>query len=73
MFKYKTTREIVERKIYISRFWKHVLTNELANDFEKDLAEFLIPLPIDQRYETDDMDYIARMVKTVRKLIKYEK
>lgn len=59
----KLRERLLERKIYISRFWKHVLTNELANDFEKDLAEFLIPLPIDQRYETDDMDYIARMVK----------
>ena len=40
-----------------------MLTNELANKFEKDLAEYLIPLPIDQRYDEQDMQYIANMVK----------
>lgn len=60
----KQLREnLLEKKIYISRFWKHVLTNERANDFERDLAEFLIPLPIDQRYNSDDMEYIAKEIK----------
>ena len=53
---------LLENKIYVSRFWKHVLSNELANDFEKDLAEYLIPLPIDQRYDVDDMKYMAMKV-----------
>lgn len=61
----KLRERLLESKIYISRFWKHVLINEFANEFEKDLAEFLIPLPIDQRYGIDDMEYIA---KTVRRL-----
>lgn len=60
----KNLREkLLENKIYVSRFWKHVLTNKLANEFEKDLAEYLIPLPIDQRYDESDMQYIATMVK----------
>lgn len=59
----KMLREnLLENKIYVSRFWKHILTNEHANDFEKDLAEYLIPLPIDQRYDKNDMDSIARKV-----------
>lgn len=53
---------LLENKIYISRFWKHVLTNELANNFEKDLAEYLIPLPVDQRYSEEDMKYIGNKV-----------
>lgn len=59
----KLREKLLDNKIYISRFWKHVLTNERANDFEKDLAEFLIPLPIDQRYNSDDMEYIAKKIK----------
>lgn len=67
VYPYLTTNKhlrdrLIANKIYISRFWKHVLTNELANEFEKDLAEYLIPLPIDQRYEKRDMEYIANMV-----------
>lgn len=58
----KLREHLLENKIYISRFWKHVLSNELANGFEKDLAEYLIPLPIDQRYDVDDMKYIAMKV-----------
>lgn len=54
---------LLENKIYISRFWKHVLTNELANNFEKDLTEYLIPLPIDQRYEREDMEYLIKKVR----------
>ncbi len=62
----KLRERLLESKIYVSRFWKHVLTNELANDFEKDLAEYLIPLPIDQRYDAKDMKYIATSVLTMR-------
>ena len=50
---------LVEDKIYVSRFWKHVLSNELSNSFERDLAGHLTPLPIDQRYTETDMEYIA--------------
>lgn len=53
---------LLEHKIFISRFWKHVLTNEFANDFEKKLAEYLIPLPIDQRYGVEDMHYIGNKI-----------
>lgn len=54
--------KLLDNSIYISRFWKHVLTNEFSNLFERDLAEYLIPLPIDQRYNIEDMDYIADKV-----------
>ena len=62
--------KLLENKLYISRFWKHVLTNERANSFEKDLAEYLIPLPIDQRYDKNDMEAIAKIVLELER--KYE-
>lgn len=55
--------KLIDNDVFISRFWKHVLTNEKSNAFERSLAEYLIPLPIDQRYKTDDMDYIAKIVE----------
>lgn len=55
-------QRLIDNKIYVSRFWKHILTNEKANLFEKDLAEYLIPLPIDQRYTEDNMRQLANMV-----------
>lgn len=53
-------QRLLNNKVYISRFWKHILTDDHANLFEKDLAEYLIPLPIDQRYTPDDMDALAK-------------
>lgn len=53
---------LLNEHIYISRFWKHVLSNKLSNEFERGLAEYLIPLPIDQRYDIGDMEYIASTV-----------
>ena len=60
-------QKLLDNHIYISRFWKHVLVNEFSNNFEKDLAEYLIPLPIDQRYDPDDMQFIANMVMRLEK------
>ncbi len=56
-------QKLLTNKVYISRFWKHILTNDNANSFEKDLAEYLIPLPIDQRYTPDDMIELAEFTK----------
>lgn len=56
-------QKLLDNKVYISRFWKHVLTNEMANNFEKDLAEYLIPLPIDQRYSEEDMQNITEILE----------
>ncbi len=53
---------LLDNNIYISQFWKHVLSSEKANLFEKDLAKYLIPLPIDQRYGLSDMDIISDKV-----------
>lgn len=61
----KLRQKLLEKRVYISRFWKHVLTNELANNFEKDLAEYLIPLPIDQRYSLDDMQEMVEIIESM--------
>lgn len=54
--------KLISKKVFVSRFWKHILMNEKSNIFEKDLAKYLIPLPIDQRYSKEDMEAIASIV-----------
>ncbi len=56
-------QKLLTRRVYISQFWKHVLASDKANSFEKDLAEYLIPLPIDQRYTKEDMKNLIDIVK----------
>lgn len=58
---------LIDKKVFVSRFWKHILTNDRANAFEKDLAEYLIPLPIDQRYSLDDIEDLGKIVREMEK------
>ena len=46
---------LVQNKIYVPQWWKVVVQNKKANGWERYLAEYLIPLPIDQRYTKEDM------------------
>lgn len=57
--------KLIEKNIYVSQWWKRVLDSELSNDFEKELSEYLIPLPIDQRYSKSDMEELGQIVMRV--------
>ncbi|MGN0017458.1 MAG: hypothetical protein ACI37S_00265 [Candidatus Gastranaerophilaceae bacterium] len=49
--------KLIKNKIYIPTYWKNLDTNN-SNTFEKHLINNLIALPIDHRYNTQDMDRI---------------
>jgi hypothetical protein len=58
-------QKLIEAKIYIAAYWPDVLHLLEKNCFECKLANFLLPLPIDQRYDLNIMD---KIVKTVNDL-----
>ena len=60
-------RKLQERKIYIPVLWPEVLDicNEGAVEFV--FAENLLPLPIDQRYEIEDMEYMCNIIIEIYK------
>ncbi len=61
-----TVREqLRERKIYIPTLWPDVFSVCDKTDLEYDMAENILPLPVDQRYCEDDMKYIVEVVKDV--------
>ncbi|MBQ7155696.1 MAG: hypothetical protein IJR85_09110 [Synergistaceae bacterium] len=53
----RVRRELQAKKIYISKLWPGV--PEEASDMEKDYAENILPLPVDQRYSPEDMRYVV--------------
>ena len=57
-------KQLLSNNVFVSMFWKHVLSNPLSNSFEKVLAEYLIPLPIDQRYNIGDMEILVNIIKS---------
>ena len=54
-----------EHKIYISLLWPNVIESESEDSYEYYLAQNILPIPCDQRYDSDDMRYIATMIKKI--------
>ncbi len=56
---------LIKNGIFVSQWWKKCLYSEATNEFERELSTYLIPLPIDQRYNCDDMEYISNFVLNI--------
>ena len=54
-------KKLIQNRVYIAKYWPHLAANESFN-FESQLADEIIPLPIDQRYNLSDMQIIAQIV-----------
>ena len=60
----KELREkLIENKVFVARYWPNVLEWTTKDDIEYLLAYQMQPLPIDQRYEYNDMKRIIQIVK----------
>ena len=64
LLKHENLRKIlIENKIYIPTYWKYILDLSNPSPWEKYLVKYLLPLPIDQRCEIDDMAKIVEVIK----------
>lgn len=54
-------KKLAEKKIYVATLWPNVFKE--GNDLEKDFAENILPLPIDQRYGDKEMEYLIEEVE----------
>lgn len=60
----KELREtLISNKIYIPILWPNVLNENLEGTLEYDMAENILPLPCDQRYDKHDIEYIMKVIK----------
>ena len=57
-------RQLAQKKIFVATLWPNVLN--MTDSLEKDYAENILPLPCDQRYSAEDMEFI---IKTVSELL----
>ncbi|MBR3768526.1 MAG: hypothetical protein IKL10_09865 [Clostridia bacterium] len=53
-------RELAKNNIFIPTLWPNAA--ELKGTLECDYAENILPLPVDQRYNAEDMEYLAKEV-----------
>ena len=54
--------KLIANKIYVAQYWPNVLEWCKKEDLEYELTKKVIPLPIDQRYDVEDMN---RIIKTI--------
>jgi hypothetical protein len=53
---------LIKRKIYVAKYWPNVSMSMKTSTIEYKLADNIIPLPIDQRYNMDDMQIIVNII-----------
>lgn len=56
-------RKLINNKIYIATYWQNVLDWMDENCFEVDLVKKMIPIPLDQRYNIQDMEMIINIIE----------
>lgn len=56
-------RKLQQEKIYIPMLWPNVLDDVAEDELEYSFAKNILPLPVDQRYGTEDMEYIVERIK----------
>lgn len=58
-------KALQEQKIYIPTLWPDVLDLCSQEDLEYQMAENILPLPIDQRYGREEMEYMAKAIMAI--------
>ena len=61
-------KRLLEKKIYIPTFWPSVFEITEPEDPEYQMVQNILPLPIDQRYGLEDMEYIACEVEKMERI-----
>ena len=57
--------ELIRNKIYVATYWPEVLKRVSRESVEASFVDHIIPLPIDQRYDLEDMSRIVGFIKNI--------
>lgn len=55
-------KQLQAKKIFIPTLWPAVFNLCEENELEYDMAKNILPIPVDQRYGIEDMEYITREI-----------
>lgn len=66
-------QRLIEEKVYVATYWPNVF-NWCGQEFlECDLATCILPIPIDQRYGSEEMFHILTIIEDERKSSNYRR
>ena len=55
-------KRLIDNKVFVAKYWPNIKDWCKPEDPEYDMAEQIIPLPIDQRYGDKEMEYIIDII-----------
>ena len=61
----KIRKKLQQMKIYIPTLWPNVLDDCEPDTLEYKFAADILPIPVDQRYGVEDMEYLVEVIKSV--------
>lgn len=61
----KIRKQLQQMKIYIPTLWPNVLEEFEPDTLEYKFAADILPIPVDQRYGVEDMEYIVEVIRSV--------
>lgn len=54
---------LIANKVFVPTYWPNVIDECAEGTVEHSLAKYLVPLPVDQRYDKEDMQTIIDIIK----------
>lgn len=61
----KIRKQLQQMKIYIPTLWPNVLEECEPDTLEYKFAAEILPIPVDQRYGIEDMEYLVELIRSV--------
>src|SRR5207253_6912218 len=55
-------QKLINQKVFVATYWPNVISPSNKVTLEFQLAEQIIPLPVDQRYNKEDLEKIRRII-----------
>lgn len=55
-------QRLLEHNVFTPVWWKRVLSLPDATDFERDIVQHIIPIPMDQRYTPEEMEELGQFI-----------
>lgn len=56
-------KKLIENKVYVPTLWPNALQDATKQSLEYEYAKNIIPMPCDQRYGLEEMNYIIKLIK----------
>lgn len=61
-------KKLQAKKIYVPTLWPDVFDLCGENELEYSMAKNILPIPVDQRYDVKNMEYIISRIKEIKKM-----